>query len=119
MKLNGNQTPRLQILGGEHLHFYDDDIDYAIFLRRVIPQMLPKLQAWQARLDNGERLSIEELLRMLHECREDLALIWAGANPEQKKVFEERIAAGWLEVKEQERQIYEMAVAEIERRERA
>jgi hypothetical protein len=56
---------------------------------------------------------------MLHECREDLALIWAAANPEQQKVFERRIAAGWLEVKEQERQIYEMAVAEIERRERA
>jgi hypothetical protein len=120
MKPNGKSEPveniaRFEIIG-DQLAFYDDDIDYAVFLRRVIPQMRPKLEAWQARMDSGVRLSVPELLRMLHECRQDLALIWAGANAAQKKVFEQKIAKGWLEVKEQERQIYEMAVRELERR---
>jgi hypothetical protein len=106
---------KLEVVG-DHIVFFDDDIDYAVFLRRIIPQIRPKLEAWQARMDSGERLTIEELLRMLHECRESLALMWAGANAQQKKVFEQRIAKGWLEVKEQERKIFEMAVRELERR---
>jgi len=55
MKPNGKDgTPKLQILNGEYIMFYDDDIELALFLRKVVPQFQSAMGPYLHRLEAGD-----------------------------------------------------------------
>jgi len=113
-----DETPRFEILKEEFLVFYDDDIELARFMRKVIPQLLPKIEAWRCMIDGGQ-FGIKEVMEMVREYRADMGLIFAAHSPAQQPAFIEKIKDGWLEIRALEQELYEKAVRELERRKAA
>jgi hypothetical protein len=113
MKPNGNH---FEILNGEYLMFYDDDIELALFLRKVVPQLQSVMEPYYRRLQAGEKLNIIEVFGMLELWRQHIAFLWAGHSPRQQPAFQEKIRESWNEVRAMQKQIYRKCEAELERR---
>ena len=116
--LKKDETPKIHILNGDYLMFEDDDIELALFLRKVVPQLLPKIERWRRTIEGGQ-FGIMEVLEMWREYQSDAGLLFAAHSPRQQPAFIEKIKDDWLEIKALEKQLYEKAVRELERRKAA
>jgi hypothetical protein len=116
---NGNRTPKIHVLNGEYLMFEDDNIELALFLRQVVPQLQSAMEPYYRRLQAAEKFNIIEVFGMLELWREHIAFLWAGHSPRQQPAFENRIREEWNEVRAIQKQIYEKVEREYERRKAA